>query len=288
MLSSTKEYLQALREGKYLLFLQWPQFITEYYGNKDKNQDADEILSLLIFEWLNNGFCEEDIKKFAVLYAVHELEVRPIREQLSCSLTSISIALFPCMVYFAQNLQKHYMSSKELSSKEILQLMDKNNMYLDKQIFLNCLGEEQNKFFTWVNEAESAEVKKAFDRIYSVTYLRYLIDDYRIQLEATDLLNDKLKASRLSIIIRLHKYLNEQTELTPEVNDEIEVYVKKIWEMQPAEFEEEFLKEISPSSFIDNAVRFLTGMSARFFSILQPPTPPVNLNSDVGQNPKVN
>lgn len=288
MLSSTKEYLQALREGKYLLFLQWPQFITEYYGNKDKNQDADEILSLLIFEWLNNGFCEADIKKFAVLYAVHELEVRPIREQLSCSLTSISIALFPCMVYLAQNLQKHYMSSKELSSKEILQLMDKNNMYLDKQIFLNCLGEEQNKFFTWVNEVESAEVKKAFDRIYSVTYLRYLIDDYRIQLEATDLLNDKLKASRLSIIIRLHKYLNEQTELTPEVNDEIEVYVKKIWEMQPAEFEEEFLKEISPSSFIDNAVRFLTGMSARFFNILQPPTPPVNLNSDVGQNPKVN
>ncbi|HAT8967758.1 TPA: hypothetical protein JBD00_00790 [Legionella pneumophila subsp. pneumophila] len=287
MLSSTKEYLQALRDGKYLLFLQWPKFIAEYYGKNDKNQEADEMVSLLIFEWLNNGFCLDDIKKFAILYAVHEMESRPLREGLSYALTTISIALFPCMVYLTNNLQERYITSKKLSSKEVLQLMTMNNAYLEKQRFVEFLGQEQDKFFTWVKEADSSAVSKAFDQIYSVTYLKYLIEDYLNLLESAHLPNDQLKSSRISLVIRLAKYLNEQTELTQDVHDEIAVYVKKLWEMQPAEFEEEFLKKISPLPFIDNTVRILTGLSARFFSILQPPSPPLNINSDVDRNPKV-
>ncbi|HAT1923233.1 TPA: hypothetical protein JAZ42_03680 [Legionella pneumophila] len=287
MLSSTKEYLQALRDGKYLLFLQWPKFIAEYYGKNDKNQEADEMVNLIIFEWLNNGFCEEDIKKFAILYAVHEMESRPLREGLSYALTTISIALFPCMVYLTNNLQKHYINSKKLSSKEVLQLMTMNNTYLEKRQFVELLGQEQDKFFTWVKESDPSAIYKAFDQIYSVTYLKYLIEDYLNLLESAHLPNDQLKSSRISLIIRLAKYFNEQTELTQDVLDEIAVYVKKLWEMQPAEFEEEFLKKISPLSFIDNTVRILTGLSARFFSILQAPAPPVNINSDVDKNPKV-
>ena len=61
MLSSSKEYLQALRDGKYLLFLEWPQFIVGLY--KDSQQDADDTINLLAFEWLNNGYCENDAKK---------------------------------------------------------------------------------------------------------------------------------------------------------------------------------------------------------------------------------
>ncbi|AMP88546.1 Lpg0393 family guanine-nucleotide exchange effector [Legionella pneumophila] len=287
MLSSTKEYLQALRDGKYLLFLQWPKFIAEYYGKNDKNQEADEMVNLIIFEWLNNGFCEEDIKKFAILYAVHEMESRPLREGLSYALTTISIALFPCMVYLTNNLQKHYINSKKLSSKEVLQLMAMNNTYLEKRQFVELLGQEQDKFFTWVKESDLSAVYKAFDQIYSVTYLKYLIEDYLNLLESAHLPNDQLKSSRISLIIRLAKYLNEQTELTQDVLDEIAVYVKKLWEMQPAEFEEEFLKKISPLSFIDNTVRILTGLSARFFSILQPPAPSLNINSDMDKHPKV-
>ncbi|HAU1604539.1 TPA: hypothetical protein JBJ19_06760 [Legionella pneumophila] len=287
MLSSTKEYLQALRDGKYLLFLQWPKFIAEYYGKNDKNQEADEMVNLIIFEWLNNGFCEEDIKKFAILYAVHEMESRPLREGLSYALTTISIALFPCMVYLTNNLQKHYINSKKLSSKEVLQLMTMNNTYLEKRQFVELLGQEQDKFFTWVKESDPSAIYKAFDQIYSVTYLKYLIEDYLNLLESAHLPNDQLKSSRISLIIRLAKYFNEQTELTQDVLDEIAVYVKKLWEMQPAEFEEEFLKKISPLSFIDNTVRILTGLSARFFSILQAPAPPVNIDSDVDKNPKV-
>ncbi|HAT1821514.1 Lpg0393 family guanine-nucleotide exchange effector [Legionella pneumophila] len=287
MLSSTKEYLQALRDGKYLLFLQWPKFIAEYYGKNDKNQEADEMVNLIIFEWLNNGFCEEDIKKFAILYAVHEMESRPLREGLSYALTTISIALFPCMVYLTNNLQKHYINSKKLSSKEVLQLMTMNNTYLEKRQFVELLGQEQDKFFTWVKESDPSAIYEAFDQIYSVTYLKYLIEDYLNLLESAHLPNDQLKSSRISLIIRLAKYFNEQTELTQDVLDEIAVYVKKLWEMQPAEFEEEFLKKISPLSFIDNTVRILTGLSARFFSILQAPAPPVNINSDVDKNPKV-
>ncbi|HEN5506000.1 TPA: Lpg0393 family guanine-nucleotide exchange effector, partial [Legionella pneumophila] len=110
---------------------------------------------------------------------------------------------------------------------------------------------------------------------------------YLSLLESAHLPNDQLKSSRISLVVRLAKYLNEQTELNQDVHDEIAVYVKKLWEMKPAEFEEEFLKKISPLPFIDNTVRILTGLSARFFSILQPPSPPLNINSDVDKNPKV-
>ncbi|KGP63009.1 hypothetical protein EP47_12845 [Legionella norrlandica] len=287
MLSSTKEYLQALREGKYLLFLHWPQFIAEFYGKSNKNQEADEMVNLIIYEWLNNDFCEEDIKKFVILYAVHEMETRPIRELLSCALITISIALFPCMVYLTNNLQKHYITSKKLSSKGVLELIDKNNAYMDKQSFYNNLGVEQDKFFTWVREANVAEVQKAFEQIYSITYLRHLIDDYCTLLESTSISQDKLKSSRLSLVNRLSKYIKDQTELTQEVTDEIAIYVKRIWEMKPADFEEEFLEKISPLSLMDSAVRLLTGFSARFFNILKPPVLPVIATSDAEQSPKI-
>lgn len=95
MLSASSEYIQALHEGKYLQFLGWTDFITHTYALKD----ADDTVNFLIFEWLNNGYLEEDAKKLAVLQAVYDLEFRPLRGKLDYSLKAITVALFICMVF---------------------------------------------------------------------------------------------------------------------------------------------------------------------------------------------
>src|ERR1700733_3725814 len=108
MLSSTKEYLQALHEGKYLLFLEWPQFIAAHYQKEEMSQDADDIISLLVFEWLSNDYSESDAKKIALLCAVNDLATKPIRGSISYALTAISIAVFQCMLYQNNALQNKF------------------------------------------------------------------------------------------------------------------------------------------------------------------------------------
>lgn len=119
MLSSSKEYLQALREGKYLLFLDWPQFIAEKYKEHSDNQDADDTIHLLVFEWLNNGFNETDAKNIALLYAVHDLSVKPIEGVHSYAFTAILIALSQCMVYQSLNIQDEFISLVEMNKKTV-------------------------------------------------------------------------------------------------------------------------------------------------------------------------
>lgn len=284
MLSSSKEYLQALRDGKYLLFLEWPIFISEHYKMADDSQDADDTVNLIAFEWLNNGFCEEDAKKLALLSAVHDLPIRPLRGNLSYAIISLSIAVFQCMVYQNNNLQALYMSNDKMNRKQVMKFM--SSKAVEKATFVDYLQIEQEKFDQWVSEADAKVVEKIFDRIYQVTGVIHCVDDYLTQLQGTDLPGDQLKPSRVSLIIRLFKYLNEQKEMTAEVKDEIAVYVNKIREMHPADFEDEYLKEISPPSFIDTTLRLVNSLSVSFFNILQPPQTPTLTSSQI-DTPKV-
>lgn len=135
MLSSSSEYIQALREGNYLRFLEWPQFIVHHYATANYTQDADDTLNLLIFEWLNNGFCEDDMKHLVILYAVHDMESRPLRENLSYAVIAISIAAFQCMVYQKNNLQAHYLCKDKMNIKEITTFMKSKTVHMDNALF---------------------------------------------------------------------------------------------------------------------------------------------------------
>lgn len=270
MLSSSFEYLQALREGNYLRFLEWPQFIAQHYAMEHHTQDADDTLNLLIFEWLNNGFCEDDVKKLAILYAVNDLDSRPLRESLSYALTSISIAAFQCLVYLNNNLHVHYLTKDKMDVTQLSAFMKSKTVYMDNTLFAKKIAVEQASFFSAIADVDKNIVIKASEKINSIVQLRYLIEDYRRGLEGADLPLDQLKVTRISIIIRLAKYLNEQMELTPQVTEEIATYVKKLWDMHPAAFEEDYLKTLSPLSFVDNTWKIVTDFGLRFFSILQP------------------
>ncbi|BCA94076.1 hypothetical protein TUM19329_04370 [Legionella antarctica] len=281
MLSSTKEYVQALREGKYLLFLEWPQFIAELYKDGDNPQDADDTINLLVFEWLNNGFCYEDAKKIALLFAVSDHSSRPLKNNLSYAITAIAIAVFQCMLYQDNNLQGHFLSNEEKSRAEIIKLMNSPIAYshestlvnLDDLTFQHLLAKQQAIFFSWVESMPSKEIEVARSLISSLANLRYLVEEYSTQLELSEIC-DELKSSRLSVAKRLAQYLNGQSELSATVTAEIKLYVDKIMNMQPTDFEKQYLLTLSPQSF-DKTWRMITSIGISFFKIIQPMSPTI-------------
>ena len=273
MLTSSYEYLQALREGNYLLFLEWPQFVAEHYSDSSKLQDADGTLNLLVFEWINNGYCEEDAKKIALLFAVSDLESRPIKGYLSYALTAIGGAVFQCMLYCNNNLHTQFVTKEKMGQQKINHLMNgpvNGANQVDLEILLN---EQQTIFFAWIEGANSVEVHKAFLKISPIADLRYLIEEYIIDLEASQIPGDELKSTRLSVVKRLALYLNEKTELTLEVKEEIASYVRKIRELKSAPFENKYLINLSMPSLEDNIKdntwEIITTIGLGFFNLLQ-------------------
>jgi len=270
MLGSTKEYLQALREKKYLVFLDWPQFVAEHYKDVTP-QDADTMLNLLIFEWLNDGYSQSDVILVAFLYAVSKTNSGLLQSNLGYAFTSIVIAALQCMAYHSNNLHLSLLSSEKISSTQINKLVNNAVGNLNKSTFEGILLVQQDKFFTWVGDVDELEAQKTGNKISLITDLRYLTEQYITDLERTTIIDDLLKPARLSLIRRLAQYLNEQYEMTPSVKEEVGVYVNKIREMQPALFEEDYLLNLSPLSFIGNTWRMVTGLGLGFFSLMQPP-----------------
>lgn len=271
MLTSSREYLQALREGKFLLFLEWPQFIAQHYSNDKDMIDADETLNLIIFEWLNNGFCDNDVKQMALLTKVHDLEAMPIRAGLSYAFISLSIAMYHCMIFDAAKVQSHFLTQEPLTGKQACDFTRKQSVLLDKTVFVELEIKTRDSFLTLLDTVDNKLVTQAFARIYSITKFRYLIDQYITELECTRNPLDQLLNARISLVKSLANFLNEQSEYTDKVKEEMGVYVKQIWEMQPLDFEGDYLNCIYPLSIVDNAWKLVTDYGLKFFSMLQGP-----------------
>ncbi|WP_298623749.1 helical bundle domain-containing protein [uncultured Legionella sp.] len=271
MLTSSSEYLQALRAGKFLLFLEWPQFIAFRYSTEKNPIDAEDTLNLIIFEWLNNGFCDDDVKQMALLTRVHDLETMPIRSHLSYAFISLSITMFHCMIVHATNTQNHFLHQSPLSGKQVCEFIKQQNALIDKALFAEQELKTRDTFSALLDTIEQKQISQAFKRIYSITQFRYLIDQYLTELDNRLMPNDQLLTARLSLLKSLAYYMNQQMEYTEQVNDEMRGYVKQIWAMQPADFEEPYLNCIYPISIVDNAWKLVTDYGLKFFSILQPP-----------------
>src|SRR5688500_3223022 len=111
-------------------------------------------------------------------------------------------------------------------------------------------------------------MKEGYERIFSITRLRNLVSVNGTLLEAIQLPQDQLKSSRDSVIRRMAKYLDEETDFTIEVEDEIRGYVKTIWKLQPQKFEEEYLNKIAPLPFLDETWRRVANFGVSFFKVL--------------------
>jgi hypothetical protein len=75
---------------------------------------------------------------------------------------------------------------------------------------------------------------------------------------------------------RLLQYINEQVELTEEVDRKIKEYVAAIRELSPQPFEEEHLVKLSPPSMVDNTWRLIAKIGYFFNSISLPEGPGAN------------
>ena len=286
MLTSSIEYLQALRNGNYLRFLEWPQFIAQHYADPNYTIGADETVPLIIFEWLNNGFCEEDIKHMAVLDVVQELDSSPIRGRLSYAFTSLSLALISCMVYQSTNTQSNFIKQGTVTSKVVCELMQKQSALIDESQFAEQQQIALNRLMHYKEISERKVVARAFEQINSITQFRYLTEDYISTLENTQIAEDKLRTSRISMLKSLAHYLNEQMEYTDQVKEEIGLYVTQLWAMNPADFEEEYLNNISSYSFVANFWKMAVTYGLKFFSILQPSTT-LAITDDSSNTPKM-
>ncbi|WP_454783003.1 helical bundle domain-containing protein [Legionella sp. WA2022007384] len=264
MLSSSSEYIKALREGKYLLFLGWTDFITQKY----KLLNADDTVNFLIFEWLSNGYLEEDAQKLAVVQAVYDVESKPLQGKLDYSLKSITIALFVCMVFQKLEGDINELSKKENARDEINQFIEKTLMKLNPFTYKERLEEMQTRFYQWVEDTDKNELADAFEKIHAITQPRYLLEEYILHLERIKIKEDKLYTTRLSLAKRFLGYLFEQTELTPAVAEVIATYVNSLRELQPGKGEVEQLDRISPPSTIEQTWRKVTAIGISFFSIV--------------------
>ncbi|HHT0593714.1 TPA: helical bundle domain-containing protein [Legionella anisa] len=287
MLSSSSEYIQALREGKYLQFLGWTDFITQKYALKD----ADDTVNFLIFEWLNNVYLEvdakklnssdrleeedkkltllqEDAKKLAVLQAVCDLEYRPLQGKLEYSLKIISSALFICMVFQKSDIYVTLSPEEKVMKDTVNPLIEKCLRELNQFIYQERLEGMQTQFYQWVEHVDAKDVIDVFQKVDAITKPRYLLEDYILHLERIKLKDDELYATRLSMARRFLGYLYEQTELAAEVKEVIATYVNSLRELHPGKGEVDRLDEISPPSTLAHTWRWVTGIGVSFFSIV--------------------
>ncbi|HHF7373577.1 helical bundle domain-containing protein [Legionella bozemanae] len=264
MLSSSFEYIQALREGKYLQFLGWTDFITHTHELKD----ADDTVNFLIFEWLNNGYLEEDAKKLAVLQAVFDSESRPLQGKLDYSFKAITIALFVCMVFQRFGVEVTLSPEKKVTRNTVKQLIEEKLGELNAFTYKERLEGMQTQFYQWVEHVDARDVMDVFQKVDAITRPRYLLEDYILHLERIKLKDDELYPTRLSMARRFLGYLYEQTELTPEVMEVIATYVNSLRELHPGKGEMERLDEISPPSTLVHTWRWVAGIGISFFSIV--------------------
>lgn len=286
MLKSSSEYLRALRTGQYLLFLEWPRFIVAHY----KMGAADSVVDLLVFEWLNNGFSEEDAKLIALLHKAQAKHADLFHSNLEYSLSMLSSAMSICLVYQCNNLQPGVLTKDPKNVKEIYDLMTSATAHVDDKTFKSYLMMQQLKFLEWIDEDK---VKKVIDSRIALVYqdmhpivdLRYCLVDYLDSLKSAQLPLDQLKSQRTSVIEQLALYLSEQTELSITVQAKITEFVEKIEELRPAEFEKLYLNKLSPPTLKDNVWQVVTDLGLSFFNMLQGPASPAS-TADVSKTPK--
>jgi hypothetical protein len=282
MLQTSGEYLQALREGHYLLFLEWPRFISEHYGSRTDLVDANELVELLGFEWLYHGYNEQDGALFAVIYKLCEAStipasdgsVVPFPAELEyCIVTMYSVVL-RCMAYHSQPEQKLLTLEEELTKAQVLQWMEmtcfdslRNKRVLEKQSAL---------FSSWLDEIPTESLDKIMVKIKPIFVFRDKLISYLDALAHHDQGIDNLKEARIKEANLLLHYLSVQSGLTAKVYLHIRTHLDKLGSLSPQTYEEDYLKAMNvliPMTMLGASWHFVEGVMTSgvgFFNVVRP------------------
>ncbi len=116
-MKTRNNYLHALREHDYLLFLQWPSALAS------PDAASDSILEQLTNEWLALGYTCADGKLVALLYRFYQEHAHYLSQDLQYAITTLSIATMHCMREQEGDPDLFNQWSKEYSSAQINTLL---------------------------------------------------------------------------------------------------------------------------------------------------------------------
>lgn len=235
-------YLQSLRNNNFLHFLDWPNALWQAYDAESK--DADSTIDLLVFTWFNNGFCEADAKKIALLYAFYDSDTLIFPANSEYALISIYTAVLNCMVYQSKQLQQDFICSDVLDVKGVRRFLKSKTADLPEEDFQASWERQHQLFQSWVREVTPGELQQASDNLQSILSRRQTAQNYCDTLSAPPIEGDELKASRQSVVQALLDYLNRLMELNEEASGQINTYIQRIRQLQPADFELEYLDSL--------------------------------------------
>ncbi|MDI9818758.1 MULTISPECIES: helical bundle domain-containing protein [unclassified Legionella] len=246
---STKEYLDALRQGDYLQVLDWLEFIVNHYSVSEG--DADSILQLAIFELIHHDFGPGDFHHIKILYALLEEQEPPFVERVAYNATVLCNAAMQYMVYDKHDLLAFYRSSRQMEFSEIREWMQRDNQLLD----MNQNSEELMKQYDCLSQSVSVvqkEAREVRDKIVYILNCRQLLQSYLEKLEIAKG-EEKLAAIRYGLINSLHSFFMEKTVTTAEVMETAAEFISTLKEMDPFPWEKDYLDKLFPSRFIDNS-----------------------------------
>jgi hypothetical protein len=268
MLTSSKDYVLALRRGEFLQFLDWPSFIVTTYSKQNHlGVSADELVDLIIFDWLTNGYCEEDLIQFSKLYSVYVLASKPLSGALEYAFMMLFSALVNCMVHASRAPPIRH--KDPYSKDEVVSFMREQSSLWDKLEYDKALKEQQNLFVILAAKVPAKITDSTLQGMLPVLQIRSRVDAYLVRLESAAMPANQLKDARIGVLKRLKAYVNDQVFLTDEVKKEIAIYADKILDLAPEEFERGLINEISPPSLAAIAWRFFSTSSINLLHLVQ-------------------
>jgi hypothetical protein len=273
MLSSSSEYLMALRERDFLLFLEWPNFVAKKYGKPDTPLSGDALMDCLIFEWLSYGFRDEDIEHMGILYAISELTTLLHSGILMYQLLTTTSALFSCIVFHTLNLDDSNFPVG-MNEREIFKFMDEKTRMggVSSTLFSESISLARHDFLKRTALINESQVLISCKKMYDINFVLHEVHEYKDKLyrEEDKEKGNSLCYTRLGVVEALLSYLKEQTELGDKALSEINNYVTLLRKAQPKKWEEKYLDKIAPPSLLMQVSKTLLTYCAFFFSKIIP------------------
>lgn len=253
MLSSSSEYLMALRERDFLLFLEWPNFVAKKYGRPDAPLGGDALMDCLVFEWLSYGFRDEDIEHMAILYAISELTTLLHSGVLMFQLMTTTTAFFSCTAFHTLNLDDTNFPVG-LNDREIYKFMDEKTRIEggSPDLFNESASLVRHDFLKRTSLINESQVLISCKKIYDINFVLHEVSEYKNKLyrEEDKEKGNNLCYTRLGVVEALLSYLTGRTELGDKPISEINNYVTLLRKTQPKKWEEKYLDKIAPPSFM--------------------------------------
>lgn len=241
MLSSTEEYLGALRQEDYLGALGWIDFLIEKYSLYEA--DADSLIEIAIFELIYQDFRLSDLHHIKRLYVLLYEQVFPFTKEIAYKATLLCNATIQYWVYLDYDLIKLYkVLPAPIEPSSIKLLMQTQSDILDEK----KNEEELLKKFDELNKNLELFKKDAFlirDKIQSIFDCTAILNNYLTELRRKE--DDVNKSVKTEMVESTYRIISAKTIFDEDVQSTIGQFLKTMSEQELERWEKEFIAKLS-------------------------------------------